>query len=328
MMSKSNTPDGPDEQASVAAAVAEATGLAARSVARIPVGEVNRVYKVETTGGVFVVKVFKYPTWPEDGKLQWVERRLVEHGVAHPRLIHYTRDARLFPHGFAAFEYVEGRNCWEAFSAGALPAAVYCRLAGEALRGVHAIRVGLYGYLGGDGAGTDDDYVECKLTYDVDDRLREIGAEVHARLYPPIAAEVERLLRPLEEKFTPRLIHGDAFPRNALLGGEGKLILTDWDEAASGIWPEDLARLSYWFAYPNPTRGGSGLTSEEVIDFFLRGYGETEYRREELARIVRALHLVYSADLLSYHHQTNNTESYARTLNVLEELLENREKSY
>ena len=141
MMSKANTPDGPGEQRSVAAAVAELTGLSARSVGRLPVGEVNRVYKVATAGGAFVVKVFQYPDWPEAGKLQWVERQLTEHGVPHPRLLHYTRDARLFPHGFAAFEYVEGRNCWEAFSEGALPAAAYCRLAGESLRKVHAIRV-------------------------------------------------------------------------------------------------------------------------------------------------------------------------------------------
>jgi len=319
-MSKANTPAGPGEQRSVAAAVAELTGLSARSVERIPIGEVNRVYKVATAGGVFVVKVFQYPNWPEAGKLQWVERKLNEHDVAHPRLIHYTRDARLFPHGFAAFEYVEGRNCAEAMSAGDLPAARYCRLAGESLRKVHSIRAERYGYVG-HGSGTDDDYIECKLTHDVDERLREIGDELHARLFPPIAKEVERLLRPLEEKFTPRLLHGDAFPRNGLLTNERELIFTDWDEAMFGIWPEDLARLSYWFVYPNPLRGDAGLTNEQVIDFFLQGYGATEFHPEELARIVRALHIVYSADLLSYRHQTNNTESYARIWNVLEELL-------
>lgn len=320
-MSKANTPGGAGEQASVAAAVAELTGEDARSVERIPVGEINRVYKVETAGGgAFVVKVFQYADWPEDGKPRWVERMLGEHGVAHPRLLHYTRDAHLFPHGFAAYEFVAGRNCMEALSAGALPAADFCRLAGEYLRQVHAIRLERYGYIG-HGSGTDDDYVECKLTYDVDERLRAVGDELHARLFPPIAAEVERLLRPLEERFTPRLIHGDAFPRNGILTRERGLILVDWDEAASGIWPEDLARLSYWFAYPDPSRGDAGLTGEQVIDFFLQGYGEAEYRREELSRIVRALHLVYSADLLSYRHQTNNTESCTRIMNVLSQLL-------
>lgn len=323
MISKANTPDGPGEQRSVAAAVAELTGLAARFVERIPVGEVNRVYKVETTGGVFVVKVFQYPDWPEAGKLQWVERQLNERGVAHPPLIHYTRDERLFPHGFAAFEYVEGRNCLEALSAGELSAADYCRLAGEYLRKVHAIRVSRYGYIG-HGSGTDDDYIECKLTHDVDERLRAVGDDVHARLFPPIAEEVERLLRPLEERFTPRLLHGDAFPGNGLLIDERRLILVDWDEAMSGIWPEDLARLAYWFACPNPPRGDAGLTNEQVIDFLLRGYGDTEFHPEELGRAVRALHLVYSADLLSYRHQTNNTESYARIMNVIEELLAER----
>ena len=156
-------------------------------------------------------------------------------------------------------------------------------------------------------------------------RVDEVeGADDARQLFPPIAEEVERLLRPLEERFTPRLLHGDAFPRNGLLTEERKLILVDWDEAMSGIWPEDLARLSYWFAYPNPSRGDAGLTNEQVTDFFLQGYGEAEYQREELARIVRALHLVYSADLLSYRHQTNNTESCARIMNVIEALLVER----
>jgi Ser/Thr protein kinase RdoA (MazF antagonist) len=286
----------------------------------LPFGQVNRVYKVETPDLPLVVKIFTYEGWPEEGKLPWLERQLTASAIPHPRLLHYSRDGRFFPHGLAVFEYVEGRNCMEAFGAGELTAADYCRLAGEFLRRVHSIRLERHGYIG-HGAGTDDDYVECKLTYDVSDRLREIGDDIYARLFPPIAEKVERLLRPLEGRFTPRLLHGDAFPRNALLTGERRLILTDWDEAMFGIWPEDLSRLSYWFVHPNPGRGDAGLTGEQVIDFFLRGYGETEFTREELARIVRALHMVYSADLLCHRHQTNNAESFKRILKVLEELL-------
>jgi Ser/Thr protein kinase RdoA (MazF antagonist) len=295
----------------------DTTTLAAQP---LPFGEVNRVYKVETPGRALVVKIFTYEGWPEEGKLIWLEAQLTAHAVPHPRLLHYSRDARFFPHGLAAFEYVEGRNCLEAFGAGALSAADYCRLAGESLRRVHSIRLARYGYIG-HGEGTDDDYVGCKLDYDVGDRLLAIGDDWYERLFTPIADKVEQLLRPLEGRFTPRLLHGDAFPRNALIDDERRLVWTDWDEAMSGIWPEDLARLSYWFVHPNPGRGGAGLTCEQVIDFFLRGYGETEFTPEELARITRALHIVYSADLLSYRHQTNNTESCKRILKVLEDLL-------
>jgi Ser/Thr protein kinase RdoA (MazF antagonist) len=156
----------------------------------------------------------------------------------------------------------------------------------------------------------------------VGDRLREIGDDWHARLFPPIAEKVNRLLRPLEDRFAPRLLHGDAFPRNALITDERRLVWMDWDEATSGIWPEDLSRLSYWFAYPNTSRGRiAGLTREQVIDFFLRGYGETEFAPAELARVTHALHIVYSADLLSHRHKTNNTESFKRILKVLMKLL-------
>ena len=300
---------------------ARALGAVALVTGPLPFGKVNRVFKVEVEGGgAVVVKVFAYEDWPEGGKPEWLEEQLARAAVPHARLLHCSRGKEHFPAGFAVYEHVEGRNCVEAMRAGTLSGREYCRLVGAYLRAVHSVGLAGYGYVN-DGAGTDDDYVECKLVYDVSDRLLEVDERLHARLFPVIEEEVTRLLRPLEGRFTPRLLHGDPFPRNALLTAPGELLFVDWDEAMSGIWPEDLARLSYWFAHENPSRVCERLTGAEVAEAFLRGYGESEFGADELARIERALHVVYSADLISYQLKTNNTESCRRTMRVLEELL-------
>jgi len=69
--------------ARVPQAVESALGVKVLSAEWIKLGIINRVYRVETDGGRFVVKVFRSRMWPEEGKLEWLEKQLA---VPAPRV--------------------------------------------------------------------------------------------------------------------------------------------------------------------------------------------------------------------------------------------------
>jgi Ser/Thr protein kinase RdoA (MazF antagonist) len=311
------------ETATVSGAVADLAGAPVLSVERLSGGEVNRVYKVSTeAGGAFVVKVFRYADWPEEGKLSCVERKLAERGVPHPRLIHVTRNADLFPHGFSVTEHVEGRDCDAAIAGGDLSIADYCRGVGALLKNVHAVGFRRFGYLG-NCEGTDDDFVEAKLAYEVNDRLREIApaALPSNDLAPRIEDKVRRLLGPFAQRFSPVLVHSDAAPRNAILTDAGEFVLADWDEALAGIALEDYAKLTYLLFHahdsPRPDAGARSV----VRDSFFDGYGGTGFDADETEVIEDALHTIQAADCLSYHFKTGNADAFEGTKALLLSLL-------
>ncbi len=311
------------ETATVSGAIADLTGAPVLSVERMPGGEVNRVYKVSTeAGGAFVVKVFRYADWPEEGKLSCVERELTEHGVPHPRLIHVTRDADLFPHGFSVTEHVEGRDCAAAIAGGDLSIADYCRGIGALLKNVHAVGFKRFGHLG-NCEGTDDDLVESKLAYEVNDRLREIdpAALPPTDLAPRIEDKVRRLLDPFARRFAPVLVHSDAAPRNAIQNDAGQFVLADWDEALASIALEDYAKLTYLLFRAHDSPSLDAGARSVVTDSFFKGYGETGFDADETEVIENALHTIQAADYLSYHFKTGNADAFEKTKELLLSLL-------
>lgn len=311
------------ETATAAGVVADLTGAAARSVERMTAGEVNRVYRVETAdGAAFVVKVFRHPDWPEPGKLLCVERRLTEQGVPHPRLLRETRDDQTFPHGFSLTEYVRGRDCAAALEEGALSLADYCRGVGALLREVHKVSFPRFGYVG-NCEGTEDDYVETKLAYDVRDRLREVdpSALPSADTARRVEEKVRRLLAPHAGRFAPVLVHGDAAPRNTILAEDGRLVLADWDEAVAGVALEDYARLTYLLFRAHHSRLPDAEAERVVRDSFFEGYGETGFDPAEVESFVDALHTVQAADHLAYYFKTGDAAAFEETKALLSAML-------
>ncbi|HEX6624817.1 MAG TPA: aminoglycoside phosphotransferase family protein [Pyrinomonadaceae bacterium] len=311
------------ETATVSGAVADLTGAPARSVERLPASAVNRVYKVSTeAGGAFVVKVFRYADWPEEGKLSCVERKLTERGVPHPRLIHVSRDADLFPHGFSVTEHVEGHDCAAAIAGGDLSIADYCRGIGSLLRKVHAVGFDRFGHLA-NCEGTDEDFVEAKLAYEVNDRLGEIDAAAlpPTDLAPRIEDKVRRLLAPFARRFAPVLVHSDAAPRNAILTDAGEFVLADWDEALASIALEDYAKLTYLLFHAHDAPRLDAEARGVVRGSFFEGYGETGFDADETRAIEDALHTIQAADYLSYQFKTGNAAAFETTKELLLSLL-------
>jgi aminoglycoside phosphotransferase (APT) family kinase protein len=311
-----------EESAKVVRAVGAALGVHARVEGRLPLGNVNRIYKVSAEGRAYAVKVFKHPDWPEAGKLPWVESQLSFHKVPHAELIHYTREGSHFAHGFSVSEFVEGDNCKAAMREGRLTPAAYCELAGVLLRRVHEISVPLYGYIG-DGAGMFEDFVGWLLGCEVGDSLREIkdGPEPWETLYTLIERKAEPALRRYESRFRPALVHVDCTPKNGILcgvehDGGARLVLVDWDEAAAGFWAKDYAKLTYWYTHMY-RNGALAAAADDIRDAFLRGYGETGFDRRELSEIESALHLSEAAGELSYFYRVGDAEGFTRTREFL-----------
>lgn len=302
-------------------AVESVLGETVVGVERMPFGEVNRVYRAETRARTLAVKVFSHAGWPEPGKLLWVESELTRRAVPHARMLYHTRDSDIFPHGFTVNEFAVGRNCEAALADGTLSPENYFALAGAFLKRVHEIDVPQFGYIGG-GDGTDDDFVGWLLDCTVKDRLDEVrDPSLPVNLYSRVERKIESLLRPFERRFRPVLLHGDAVPRNALLGEDGRLLFVDWDEAVAGVWVADYTRLSYWYSYERAEGGGGRERAAGVRASFLRGYGRSEFEPEEFDAVESALHAAYAADLLAYYHKAGRAEPFGRTRELLLHML-------
>lgn len=304
------------------AAAESVLGTQARVAGRLDFGNVNGVYRVETGGRAYALKLFSHADWPEPGKLPWVEASLARAGVPSARMIHYTREASRFPHGFSLSEFVEGENCKAAVRRGGLAPAAYMELAGAALRKVHSVGLPLYGYIG-DGRGTYEDFTGWLLDCDVKDGLRQIDEATAETLYPLIARRIGPVLRRYETRFRPALVHGDCTPKNALLTGDGGLVFVDWDEAVGGFWVRDYAGLTYWYSYMR-LRGGrvgdAGL--DEARAAFFRGYGEPGFDASELREVEWALHVSMAAGEMSYLHGFGDAAASARSRGLLTRLLD------
>jgi len=310
-------------EADVERAAGFVLGAEARCVGPLAHGNINRVFEVEAAGRAFVLKVFAFAGWPEEGKLPWVETRLTEHGVAHARLIHYTRGAEFFPHGFSLSERVAGANCKQAIRDGRLDRFAYLELAGRYLRGVHAVGPPRYGYLG-DGRGTLDDYVGWVVGNELEDRARELeGAPgVAPDSCARAARRVEKLLRRFEDRFRPSLVHADATPKNALLDDAGRFVLVDWDEALAAPWVWDYTHLAYWHSYMLPRGGLAPRDVARVRAAFFRGRGAPEFDDRELDALELAMHTVEALDILSFQLRRGDAEEYAHARALLTRLLD------
>ena len=305
------------------AAAESVLGERVRRVSRLPFGNVNAVFKVETKSRACAFKVFRYEVWPEDGKLLWVESQLTLRGVPHARLIHYTRERAHFPFGFSVCEFAEGDNCKGLIRAGRLAPAAFGERAASFLKRVHAIGVARYGYIGA-GCGMEEDFTGWLLACEVFDNLRKIddGSRLAETLRPRFERAVEPVLRRFESRFAPALVHYDCTPKNGLLDAEGRLLFVDWDESVAAPWLMDYAALTYWYSYTY--KDGAARDREEFREAFLRGYGEADFERDELREIEHALHAAQAAGVLSYLYTVGDAQGFRRTRELLFQLLETK----
>lgn len=292
-------------------AVEQILGTRVLGATRLPHGLVNEVYRVETTDGVVVVKVFRHRTWPEADKPPWVERQLRAHGVPHAPLLYYSRADTYFPHGLSISEHVAGTNALDLLRAGQLSPVEFATKTGRLLRRLHGITVARYGYLNG-GAGMYESLVEFKLTHEVGERLATLPAgALPADVQGRVATLVARNLAPLEPRLRPVLVHDDPKPDNVIWTAAGEPVLVDWDEAVGSAWLSDYARLTYWLE----GHGAAVVPAGERAAFraaFFAAYGPVDLSADEIVRAEHALHVVHAADLTAFYDRRQDETACAR----------------
>ena len=309
----------------VKAAAESVIGAEVCNVSRLPFGNANEVFKVESDESAYVLKVFHEADWPEAGKLAWVESQLTRAGVPHARTIHYTRDATHFPHGFSVCELVGGENCKGLVRDGRLAPEAFCELAGAFFRRVHSISVPRYGHIG-DGGGMCEEFTGWLFDREVFDNIRKVddGSSLEETLRPRFENEVGPVLRRYESRLTPVLIHGDCTPKNGLLDSEGGFVFVDWDAGFAGPRVWEYASLTYWYAYMLKYDGPRD--HEAIGDVFLRGYGEMGFDPGELREIELALHATQAAGELSYLYTMGDEPGYRSARERLTHLLDTSQR--
>jgi len=303
-------------------AVERALGVKVLSTERIKLGIINRVYRVETDGGRFVVKVFRSRNWPEEGKLQWVEKQLATLEILYPKIVFFSLDPSIFPNGFTITEHIEGRDAWAAIDDGSLTKERFCEELGHILRAVHSIRVKAFGHLC-DGHGVYSDFVEQRLQRtpkDVDQLAGPDGRDED--LYDIVRSQARQRLLPFEHSYRPVLTHGDTNPHNCILTESGQLALVDWDNAASSIWLRDYAHLTYRL-FKSLQEEVADESEENAREAFFKAYGAPNLDRKSIRRIEHTFHMIWDYNSLFDPELRSDPKAYGERKERLLRLLKN-----
>jgi aminoglycoside phosphotransferase (APT) family kinase protein len=304
------------EKARVAEAVEATSGAPVERVEALGGGTVNRCYRLVTAATqTLVVKVFGSGTWPEEGKLQWIDEQLSRRGIPHPRMLAYARRHALFPCGFAVFENVPGVNAHTLMKQNRLTAESFYERLGETLGRVHAVGVAKFGLING-GEGMYPRFLGRLLRRGEGfDRLRR-GRGEEAELRRRVAAKIISDLKALDARGAPALTHGDPSPQNCVLTTGGELVLVDWDNATASLGLRDYALVTYACR----RAAGDAARPGEIGAAFFRRYGELDFAPADVARLERAWHLIWTYNGL-VRSRDKETASYARARSYLLSLL-------
>ncbi len=181
-----------------------------QSATKMEIGIGNHVYKVTTDSlGIVIAKVFRNKGLDESQKVFWLEKQLSEHNVPHAKILHYSRKPGDFPYGYMVEESIEGTLAQDIVNEGLLTEDEYNKKLAELFHQFHAIHPEKFGYLDHN-EGTNESFTEFSV---------EVLAKAHEKLKnidsfddsicEQTQSKVEGILRPIDHRFKPTLVHGD-----------------------------------------------------------------------------------------------------------------------
>ena len=306
----------------IVSAVEEALKIKILSLEETKNGSINHVYKIKTSAGNYIVRVFNFENWPENGKLEWIEKELSQRGISHAKLVHFTRDKKYFPHGFMVAEYAEGIDGSEAVKKGLLDYKKSYFEKGKILCKIHKIKVKNFGPLR-KGKGKSPDFIGYKLKR-ADGFLKRMIADglIEEGISKKMSLRVRQALEPFRKDLKPVLVHGDATGKNTIWTKGQGLILIDWDNAWSGIWLWDFIELSWWWRH---LKSWQDKKKQKLArQAFFRGYGKVQYDENELKILEYGLHLIKSAERMHYfYYDLKKLKNFNRVKRIFLEDLDN-----
>lgn len=286
---------------------------------KINQGITNHVYKIESQKGKFLVKVFRNKHWPEDGKLEWIEKQLRKHKVPHAKMVYYSRENKYFRYGLMITEFIDGLNGWDAIKKKRHSLVESWKESGKILGKIHAIKGRKFGHIK-NGAGEEKSFV----IYELKKTKKKLGELVKLKVLSETMAKTlvikaSQTLKPFNMRFKPVLIHGDASRDNSIVTNSGKFILIDWDNATFSVALADYTRMTSWMSVM--PRWKNETTRIKAKQAFLQGHGNIGFTQKEIEAIEPAMHIIFFISLLKFHIERKEKYHSRRVLKMLKNLI-------
>ena len=285
-------------------------------------GEVNHVYKITTSRGNVLMRIFKNKRWPEKGKYLWIERQLLKHKIPHAKILYYSRSSAYFPNGLMITEFIEGWNGRVAVEMHKITLAQAYSHIGKILKAVHKISVKKFGLVN-NGKGNYSDFLKWKLEKDVHERFKNLKPTkaLPEDLLSKIEGRVTECFLPFNKRLKPVLNHGDANRDNGIFSKEGQWILIDWDNARSSTWLDDYSNLTFWADF-RQTKDFAKRRLTTLRKSFFKGYGKVPFTQSEIGKIEYGLHIIMCMRPLPYYYfNKKNMKDFETTKRKLIRLL-------
>lgn len=258
----------------------------------------NYVYPFAAAGQQYFLKLYRSKDWPEEGKIPFVYRCLLQKKIPHAELVAYRRDDETYPNGYLIERKIQGTSAGKIQLDRDQETGLYAKLA-ELVSSIHEIRIKNYGYIGsGVGCyGSIIDFFEDEF-----DRFEDVLKETISKVQ----------LKQLKEKFLDIihdfedlpsvLCHGDLSKKNVIMQDNGEITLIDWDDAMALNWMADVSRLTF-----RMKQSYNGQDYALFRNVFL-GHYRTSYRKAEFEIFESAYHIYSTLDSLVFSISVGDRE--------------------
>jgi len=270
----------------------------------------NSVYKIFAKNNPYIFKIYKQRTWPEDGKLNFINHKLVEQQIGCAKMIAFDRTDSYFQTGFLLEECLPGVNADQLVFDRNSGKEFYTKLA-LLLSKIHRIPIENFGYIGS-GKADYNSFIDF-----MDDKYDEIAnALINKQLFDKhslleIKKPVMEGLR-LCNRLPSVLNHGDLSTKNVMIDEQGGLTLIDWDDAMSYNWIADISRMTYWMKFK--------YNDDEYPLYrntFMEHYA-TEHAKGDFDALENTFHVWIGLDHLNYYV---NKPQYEDTMTYFKETI-------
>lgn len=290
-------------------AIATDLNIEVLSIDKIPTGEFNYSYKVITEEGTLIARVFRQRNSPEDGKLEWIEKRLTEHNITHAKTLFYTREDTDFPYGYMVQEFIEGMTGSTAILEDHISFEEFYNKYVSVLQKIHSIKADELGEIPNWSGKVGTFYESGIAKYNkIHERLKSLP-DIEKSIHTTVFEEIQKLKR-YDDMYKPVLLHGDPGADNAMLKDDGDLIFIDWDNSVIGSWIEEYAGMTFRGTYLWKYK-----TDEERREMLERSfrnyYVGVDFDNPDLKEVVKILHILTAYGALATHYfQHENMELY------------------
>ena len=274
-------------------------GCGADQIEKVQSATNNFVYSFMAAGNDYFLKLYRNKDWPEEGKIPFVYRCLLQNNIPCAGLAAYSRGDELYPNGWLIEHRVPGTAADKMLLSREQEILLYARLA-ELVSSVHGIRMQHFGYIGSGTAshGSLADFLDEEFD-GLEVKLKNIIPETQMKRLK------EKVLDTIcgYEDLPSVLCHGDLSKKNVMIRDSGEISLIDWDDAMALNWMADISRLTFWMMQ-NYSKPEYTLFRNVFLDHY-----RTPFRKDQFDTFESAYHIYSTLDFLTFFRKIGDRET-------------------